>query len=452
MNKVCFFTVVSRNYLPYAQALMESVARHAPDAERVVILCEPKSEREPTDDNCQLVSAQQIGIPDLSNMALRYTIVELNTAVKPFVFNYLIRERGYEKAIFFDPDIYVYSPLDEMLADLDRHDILLTPHLQAPIGDECPPTETDILQSGAYNLGFIAMRRGEVAEWFVNWWARRLTTLCIIDKPRGLFLDQKWVDLVPGMFPGVKVVRHPGWNVAYWNLRNRRLAISGAGFTVNDVPLVFFHFSGFRGGDYGLSAHENPYSNRPLPADLQGLLNQYKKRLEKHDSGALGETPGYCYLEDGTHLPDIAKQALRSVCAERGIPIPDERDQIFTLLNEKIEQVGPDKPLLSRLELYVYSIRADIQALFPGVPYTQQKRFARWFVQAAPREYGLSEAWLSELYETARVDAETTKASPIATHILGIFDRSPRLRRSVRRLVPRNWRQRLRYWMLRVNR
>ena len=33
---------------------------------------------------------------------------------------------------------------------------------------------------------------------------------CVVDLNRGLFVDQKWMDLVPGLFDGVYVQRHEG--------------------------------------------------------------------------------------------------------------------------------------------------------------------------------------------------------------------------------------------------
>ena len=34
----------------------------------------------------------------------------------------------------------------------------------------------------------------------------------------GVYTDQRWCDLVPALFDGVKVLRDPGLNVASWNL------------------------------------------------------------------------------------------------------------------------------------------------------------------------------------------------------------------------------------------
>ena len=86
-----------------------------------------------------------------------------------------------------------------------------------------------MLQSGTYNLGFIALRASDEARRFVAWWQRKLLRDCVVDIARGLFTDQKWIDLVPGMYCGVGIVRDPGWNVAYWNLNHRQVTQSNGG-------------------------------------------------------------------------------------------------------------------------------------------------------------------------------------------------------------------------------
>ena len=54
------------------------------------------------------------------------------------------------------------------------------------------------------------------------------------------------MNLAPVFFDGVHVLHHPGCNVAYWNLHERSLTVTGESYRVNEVaPLVFFHFSAY---------------------------------------------------------------------------------------------------------------------------------------------------------------------------------------------------------------
>ena len=62
----------------------------------------------------------------------------------------------------------------------------------------------------------------------------------------GFFVDQRWVDFAAGLVPHLTILRDPGYNLAYWNLPKRDLRWDAEhGYTVDGVPLRFFHFSGY---------------------------------------------------------------------------------------------------------------------------------------------------------------------------------------------------------------
>jgi hypothetical protein len=60
----------------------------------------------------------------------------------------------------------------------------------------------------------------------------------------GLFVDQRLIDFVPAFFAPY-IVRDRAYNVAYWNLHERRVNWNGEGYEIAGSPLRFFHFSGF---------------------------------------------------------------------------------------------------------------------------------------------------------------------------------------------------------------
>ena len=76
-----------------------------------------------------------------------------------------------------------------------------------------------------------------------TWWAQRLWMACWDAPDKGLFTDQKWMNLAPVFFPGVKVLLDPGLNAASWNLNARRITRTEKGYEANGSPLTFFHFT-----------------------------------------------------------------------------------------------------------------------------------------------------------------------------------------------------------------
>jgi hypothetical protein len=128
MGNACIFTIVSRNYLHYARTLMAGVEQFAPGADRLVGLCDERGDFDFSEENFDLLELRELEIPQIEKFIFRYTILELNTAIKPYIISALF-QRGYEKVIYFDPDIRIYRSLDGMLSLLDEHQMLLIPDL-----------------------------------------------------------------------------------------------------------------------------------------------------------------------------------------------------------------------------------------------------------------------------------------------------------------------------------
>ena len=66
--------------------------------------------------------------------------------------------------------------------------------------------QTTILHAGIFNLGFVAVSR---SARLLDWWCARLRRDCIVDVTNARFVDQRWVDLVVGMFDH-RVLEIPG--------------------------------------------------------------------------------------------------------------------------------------------------------------------------------------------------------------------------------------------------
>ena len=162
-------------------------------------------------------------------MCFRYTVLELNTAAQAVLLAHLFARHGFEKVVYFDPDILDPRRARRVsCARLDDAAILLTPHLTAPLPDDgLVPSEINILQAGTYNLGFVALARRASARALLRWWEARLADRCQMAVERGMHVDQKWIDLVPGFFDDVAIVRDPSWNVAYWNAPHRPIVRDG---------------------------------------------------------------------------------------------------------------------------------------------------------------------------------------------------------------------------------
>lgn len=304
-KKLAIFSIVSRNYQHYAKTLFSSVARHHPEADMFCILVDGETGVSAEyADKLSVLLIHDLGIADLKRMAFQYDILELNTAAKPWAFEALLR-KGYESVVYLDPDIYLYGSLNRAI-ELTRtaSDIVLTPHLLEPIQDDKRPTELDIRRAGTYNLGFCAVRNSSNTLNFLKWWQGKLARQCYVDQDSGIFVDQSWMDLVPGLFDNVSILRDPGYNVAYWNCAERQLRRKPDGaWIAKDAPLIFFHFSGLdHFAPDRFSKHQNRYTLSNLGPAAE-LVRDYSSEVLSNGAKIFADAPyGFGCFDDGTPI------------------------------------------------------------------------------------------------------------------------------------------------------
>lgn len=412
------FTIVSRNYFHFALNLMASVAEHLPGTRRVVGICDELGGLVAPDPGIELLGIEDIGIAALDAMVVQYSILELNTAIKPFVFSRLFADATTERVIYFDPDIQLFGSGAPLLQHLQKADVVLTPHITAPLADDKHPSDLSILQSGTYNLGFVAMRRCEDTARLLQWWQGKLERDCVVDIPRGLFTDQKWMDLVPGFCERTVVERHPGWNVAYWNLMHRQVEAGPGGYTVNDLPLFFFHFSGYDPRTGSISKHQDRFTLANCAPATQLLFAQYTERLAAAGKERYAAMPyAFAKLADGTPLPDCARRAVRRHL-DWSRPRPPLRSAagaqfVIDFLTQPVDGL---LPAVSRVALQLYEDRADLQAAFPDMLASRREAYLNWFVERAGPEAGISGVLAQA--GPAKAVAATLPAPAIATMAL----------------------------------
>ncbi|MEA2690242.1 MAG: hypothetical protein QOD51_2849, partial [Candidatus Eremiobacteraeota bacterium] len=76
-------TIASNNYMAKAKVMLESYLAHHPGARAFLCVVDEPCDAPP--GPWTVVPVQELGIPNFENMAFRYNILELNTAVKPFL-------------------------------------------------------------------------------------------------------------------------------------------------------------------------------------------------------------------------------------------------------------------------------------------------------------------------------------------------------------------------------
>lgn len=387
--RLVYFTICARNYLAYALTLRASLLAAVPEATFVIFLADAPIDGAPPAPD--IVDARALALPDHDDMAMRYDVMEFATAIKPFCFFHLFDRMGADRAIYLDPDIAVFAPLalvEERFAV--GAEAVLIPHLRAPTPDDGEaPTTTEIWRSGAYNLGFIAFANQTEPRRFLDWWAGECALRCFSDPQRGLFVDQKFAEMVPSLVGRTTILRDPAYNVAYWNLHERRVTQDSAGrFLVDGAPLRFFHFSGVAPADSSVfSKHQTRFKIAELGA-VKDLVEDYRARLADNGQARWSAVPyAFGSYTDGTPIPRAARRLYAREGARTTAP-----PFILNLdaLNAPASDVDQSPARITRLMAQIWRDRPDLQEAFPLAAAAGRAGFQRWCLL-----HGASEAQLS---------------------------------------------------------
>lgn len=159
---------------------------------------------------------------------------KLRWALKPVFLIYLLQNNP--KVIYVDNDIFFFNDFSFLFDKLDTKAILLTPHFYETNTEKNQNWLEANFRVGLYNAGFMGVNLDAIPA--LDWWAN--CCLYNVKKSywRGLFDDQKYLDLVPVLFDNVEIIKHRGCNFAGWNYINHPFSSSK-----NTNDLIFIHFA-----------------------------------------------------------------------------------------------------------------------------------------------------------------------------------------------------------------
>lgn len=336
----CAFTIVAKNYIGLGQILGKSLREHNPEVDFKIFVAD-EFDTLPANLPAEVVMAKEV-IKDITpdqwqDMSFKYDLTEFCTSIKPFCFHYIF-SLGYDKAYYFDPDIYVFSPIDQIASALDTHSVCLTPQIagiHTHYTGEHPEWAMNV--NGIFNLGFCGIRNDEWGQLVVKWWQERLRDNAFTDRSVGNFTDQKWMDWMPG-FLGSKlcVLQSLGMNMAPWNYFERRLSADADGgitvsFRTDDCPqrhdrLVFIHFAGY---DYsklkqGIVARKR-IEDLEEYADLSTVNEIYRDAIQQNASvfdSFINQPYSYARYDNGKSIAAFHRRLYHGLSAEQQVGNP----------------------------------------------------------------------------------------------------------------------------------
>lgn len=418
MTKRAIFSICSNNYFPYARVLFTSLKQYHPEAALFLFLADiPRSEVSLNVADVEVIPAANLDIDNFLDFAFRYDIMEFNTAIKPFAMDWLIAERGFTEVVYLDPDIELFAPMKPVFAALSSGaDFAITPHITAPAEFQEFPDDMGIMKAGIYNLGFIALNNSREARDFLQWWRRRLRYQCINQQDEGIFVDQKFVDLLPAFASNVAILRDRTLNVAYWNLDQRKLTQTDDGYFVDGEPLIFFHFSGIIPGQpQRLSKHTERFQNN-LDTALQNIVHHYLDGLAQFKDDSVHTSYGYGKFNNQIAIADIMRRCYRdTITTEHSDPFAT----YYLELNQPSGLVSTLSPWrITKLMRYVWEQRSDLQIDFDLNRLQDRLNYTLWFVKNAA-SYKIDDYFLTPVIETSDPSTKKYRSILLLTKLLG---------------------------------
>lgn len=321
MSKPLIGTIATRSHLAFARVLAGSFHRHHPDGNCYVLLVDGEVAAG-FPPNTILLPLRSIGLPNPAAFCFQYDAFALCNALKPFLIAHLQRLNPESPLVFLDADTFVVGNLSPLLEAASTHQIAITPHVTVPHQPGQHEEVSALMRYGTFNAGVLGIGPGPDADAFLAWWKWQLIHHCVDLPGQGLCYDQKYLDLVPSMFPGACLFRHSGFNVGYFNLFSRPVTRTESGWLAGSDPLVVFHFTKFDPSQLRFTSHTG---NQFLEeGSLRELMREYA--VELRQAGFNPGSPsayGFYSHADGTPVSRELREEFRTeYMSDPDIPDP----------------------------------------------------------------------------------------------------------------------------------
>jgi hypothetical protein len=380
-------SIVAKPYLSHARVLARSLREHHPEIPFFVLLADGVERRfDPVHEPYELIALGDLGLDDEAGLCFRYEQQPLSYAMTPHLIDHLLDE-GFDRVVFIKQESLVLDRLDPLLAALETASVVLTPHLLEPA---TAAHELRILLSGVFNGGIVGVGATPDGRAFLRWWGDRVRYHCVHDVAGGLHFEQRWLDLAPGRFTGVHVLRDPTINVGHWNLRERRVRIRDDRVLVGEEPCRLFRFSGYSPATPELVTAHDPSLKLADAGEAAVAFERF--RVELYAAGwAESALWPYAYgrFLDGVPIPPIARAIYRELgpgAARFGDPFDrTARNGFGAWLGEPI-----DGTPITRLWHAVLDQREDVKDAFPDPFGADRESFLRWTAESGAREHLVS--------------------------------------------------------------
>ncbi|MFI9818843.1 FkbM family methyltransferase [Saccharothrix variisporea] len=295
-------TVATAAELPAVKALSNSFLANHPEARFLALVVDAL----PENSGPGLITPADLGVTpaELAELATGCTAAQLCGLLRPRLLEQLLGQ-GLP-VLYLSPWTQVLAPLtDQVLAAVRQGPLVLLPRALRPLPDDgLRPTPTELLETGVFDPGFLAVAPG--AEPFLRSLEEQLR--------RTPDATKAVLDTAPALV-SLHVLRDATIGLSAWNAGQRDLhRLPDGTLTVLGEPLRTVHFEGFDPRRPWLLSAD--FADRPRVLlsehrELAELCTTYRADLVKRGWTQTQVPYGFGRLPDGTPIPDPLRTAYR---------------------------------------------------------------------------------------------------------------------------------------------
>jgi len=186
-------------------------------------------------------------------------------------------ETGAKSVISIDADTQFFSRTEPMFSEIGGASVAITPH-------RFHPATARLAIYGPFNAGCVYWRNDAVGRRCVADWRADCLDWCYETvKPDGRYMNQGYLTQWPARYPNLRIIAHPGVNLAPWNLDGHSLGVDRDQVLVDGVSLIFFHFSGLFRDDTG-RWYTYSLIDQNFDVALRSIYQPYLSALEEAET------------------------------------------------------------------------------------------------------------------------------------------------------------------------
>ncbi|MDZ4719424.1 MAG: hypothetical protein SH847_13295 [Roseiflexaceae bacterium] len=235
--------------------------------------------------NLGLVSLEELerAFPCLLDVKQGRTRIEYYFTCTPFITQYVANNNpNIDMVTYLDADIYFFADPQPIFDEMQEVSIGIIEHRY----HESLKAELD--PYGIYNVGLVSFRCDTEGLACLQLWCDQCLDWCYDRLEGDRYADQKYLEQWPKKFDHVRVIQHKGANVAPWNFMNYAFRKTAQGVFVDEQPLIFFHFHGFKKkASWLYDTHAARYGAKTTKAMRKLVVEPYIYALMVQDAHAL---------------------------------------------------------------------------------------------------------------------------------------------------------------------